>query len=120
MIIPSDTFSFSLYYYEIAKETIPTGFLWTSRSDVYTIRRIFQGSTTESKPETLYKSYSLIDGDFLFLFSSHRPTLFEKVYFSTLEEAKNVIKTARNIQQNRKPYQPGEEVVYSTKDEELS
>lgn len=39
-MIPSNTFYFNTYHYEVVEEKIPTGFLWLAEKTVYAIRRI--------------------------------------------------------------------------------
>ena len=112
-MIPSNTFQFDLYHYEVVEEKIPTGFLWLAEKTVYAIRRIPKRAPKDEKCFKLL--YAL--GEFLYTFDPLYKSICDVVYFDTPEDAKSVLETAienKVVQE----YKRSSDAIYSTQDDE--
>jgi hypothetical protein len=118
-MIPSNTFHFDTYHYEVVEEKIPTGFLWLAEKTVYAIRRIPKRTLKDEKCCKLYISYSKVDGKYLYSFDPLYKSIFEVLYFDTPEEAKSVLETARENKVEQE-YKRSSDAIYSTQDDEVS
>lgn len=116
-MIPSNTFQFDLYHYEVVEEKIPAGFLWLDEKTVYAIRRIPKLAYKDEKCGNLHISYSKSNGKHIYMFEPPFRYIFEVLYFDTPEEAKSVLETARENKVMQK-YNRSSDAIYSTQDDE--
>jgi hypothetical protein len=117
-MIPSKTFNFDAYHYEVVEERIPTGFLWLAEKTVYAIRIIPKRASKDEKCCKLL--YALkYDGKILYTFDPIYKSVCQVMYFDTPEEARIVLETARE-NKTEQEYKRSYDAIYSTQDDELS
>lgn len=115
-MIPSNTFHFDNYHYEVVEEKIPVGFLWLAEKTVYAIRRIPKRAPKDEKCCKLL--YVLkVDGKTFYTFDPLFKSHYEVVYFDTPGEAKSVLETARE-NKTEQEYKRSYDAIYSTQDDE--
>jgi hypothetical protein len=115
-MIPSKTFNFGAYHYEVVSEKIPTGFLWLAEKNAYAIRRIPKRATKDEKCANLLHVLKY-EGKILYTFDPLYKNICDVMYFDTPEEAKSVLETAREnkVEQD---YKRSGDAIYSTQDDE--
>jgi len=120
-MIPSNTFQFDLYHYEVVEEKIPAGFLWLDEKTVYAIRRIPKLAYKDENCGNLHISYSKANGKHIYAFEPNTRFygFFEVLYFDTPEKAKSVLETARENKVMQK-YNRSSDAIYSTQDDDVS
>ena len=120
-MIPSKTFNFDAYHYEVAAERIPTGFLWLAEKTSYVIRRIPKRAPKDEKCcSPLYVcSFFKNEGKILYTFDPVYKSVCQVMYFDTPEEARSVLETARENKAEQE-YKRSCDAIYSTQDDELS
>jgi hypothetical protein len=115
-MIPSNTFQFDLYHYEVVEEKIPTGFLWLAEKTVYAIRRIPKRALKDEKCCTLLYVMKY-EGKIHYIFAPLYESVCDVMYFDTPEEAKSVLETARENKVEQE-YSRSSDAIYSTQDDE--
>ena len=119
-MIPSKTFHFDTYHYEVVEEKTPTGFLWLAEKTVFAIRRIPKHAPKDEKCFTLLHVCSFFEneGKILYTFDPLYKSICTVMYFDTPEEAKGVLEAASENKVEQE-YKRSIDAIYSTQDDEV-
>jgi hypothetical protein len=115
-MIPSNTFYFNTYHYEVVEEKISVGFLWLAEKTVYAIRRIPKRAPKDEKCCALLY-FLKNEGKIYYSFDPLHKSCCDLLYFDTPEEAKSVLETARENKVEQE-YKRSSDAIYSTQDDE--